>query len=170
MVARFVTLRKYLQCVFCEIKDKKIREYELTPDDWIVLQELKAILMPFFQATEVLEGDKYPTLSLANLFITRILDKLLEMVKATTSDTSRNIIVVLSQVLQRRLENTVTTIRSMTALLDPRTKNEVNPELWDELPHFLKQYVHEAEVSNPDGDEDESDLNGDLFTTRKTVK
>ena len=83
----------------------------------------------------------YPTLSLVNLFIERILEKLLEMVKATTSGTSRNIIVTLSQGLQRRLENTVTTIRSMTDLLDPGTKNEANPDLWDELPRFLKQYV-----------------------------
>jgi hypothetical protein len=90
-----------VQNVLCEIKDKNLQACELSPSDWTVLKEMKSILMPFFQVTEVLEGDQYPTLSLVNLFYEGILEKLVAMATVKKRKTKCSIDVQICAEIER---------------------------------------------------------------------
>src|ERR1700747_670719 len=100
------------------------------------LAQTVEVLRPFSQAMEALEGDQYPTLSLVNLLFNGITATLMKLAPQATRPV-RNLIVHLQQQLQER-ENIseIRDLRSMAALLDPRTKNDVEEHYWGMLPQF----------------------------------
>ncbi|CAF1428533.1 unnamed protein product [Adineta steineri] len=48
-----------------KIQYQKLRNLSLSRDDWLYLLALKCVLRPFYEATVLLSGSKYPTLSIA---------------------------------------------------------------------------------------------------------
>ncbi|CAF3982844.1 unnamed protein product [Rotaria magnacalcarata] len=51
---------------------KKLADYELTSDDWNVLLVLYSILKPFYHATKVMSGRRYPSIGVAFYVLTRL--------------------------------------------------------------------------------------------------
>lgn len=56
---------------------KKVTRLELTSDMWDILSSILDVLRPFYSATKVLSGTRYPTMG-ATLYIVRTLEQYLE--------------------------------------------------------------------------------------------
>jgi hypothetical protein len=98
-----------------------------------VLEQVIEVLTPFKQATEALEGDQYPTLSLVNFFFTGISQTLLKMAPSVER-VVRSLIVKLEQEMARREQPHTKKLRNMVAMLDPRTKHLVEDDM---LYHYV---------------------------------
>ncbi|CAF2967829.1 unnamed protein product [Rotaria sp. Silwood2] len=80
MIDSFLVLRELIQKLFrykhqLKIKPKQVKklaDYELTSDDWNVLLVLHSILKPFYHATKVMSGRRYPSIGLAFYLLTRL--------------------------------------------------------------------------------------------------
>ena len=110
-----------------------------------------AILKPFDQATQMLEGDKYPTLSLVNVVLNAIDTAILEMVGIHTERIARSLVRILAQQLQHRQNATASDLQTMAALLDPRTKPDATSPLWHRFPEFIgsdRTKLHSNESSS----------------------
>jgi hypothetical protein len=80
MIRRFKKLKEVVQAITnSTIQDidgltkpqyKKLQSWSLNGEEWQTLEMLENILSPFFSATKLLSGRKYPTLSL-NLYVYR---------------------------------------------------------------------------------------------------
>lgn len=165
MIERVYNLRQYIEIVTLETQDKVLEEYQLSASEWKTLSQVMQALKSFFQATQTLEGDKYPTLSLVSLFFNAITRALQKLISFKTSRIARNLIGNLQTELTKRFDNTSTELRNMVAILDPRTKNDVEQKLWDRFPSWVQEIqgnVEEVEVHD-DVEVREGEMNGDLF-------
>jgi hypothetical protein len=164
MMVRIHTLRKYIGIVKCAREDHVLDENEPTLTEWKILEQVIEVLTPFKQATEALEGEKYPSLSLVNFFFHGISTTMINMSPQVDRNV-RALIVKLQQELQSRdMEETVH-LRNMVALLDPRTKTQVDDNAWDEftdfVPKFVKQIPDEKSEDKPNK---LHKIDGNLFT------
>ena len=50
----------------------KLGNLELTADDWFIIKSIEEVLTPFERATEMMSGQKYPTIGVAFCSIRKI--------------------------------------------------------------------------------------------------
>jgi hypothetical protein len=79
MVSRFIaissiitdiTLSPSIQIGLKKQQYQKLRKLSFSPFDWLCLTALKDVLFPFYRATTLLSGSKYPTLSISYSVLT----------------------------------------------------------------------------------------------------
>ena len=80
MIKRFKKLKQVVQTItnsaiqdidgLTKPQHKKLQSWNLNSDEWQTLEMLEKALLPFFYATKLLSGRKYPTVSL-NLYVYR---------------------------------------------------------------------------------------------------
>lgn len=72
MIERLLVLKLPLTTVLSNHKDQAVRLLQLSAIEWELMTELSGILKPIYQATTMLEGGTYPTLSLVSLLFAGI--------------------------------------------------------------------------------------------------
>ncbi len=77
MIDSFLVLRQIIEKLFnskhnLHLESKKITKLsnlEMSIDDWIMLSALRSVLKPFYNATQALSGQKYPSIGMAYYLI-----------------------------------------------------------------------------------------------------
>lgn len=161
-IDRLIVLRSYISADLAQYGGVKAHK-QLTPPEWSTLIEMREVLKPFQQASEAIEGEKYPTLSLTNgLFrgIMRALERLMNL-RLPVDRVARDLMLTLHRELTRRSAQTMTDLKKMAEILDPRTKRHANTLHWEKLPKFVRTYVDPA----PNNSEKPAvpELNGDIY-------
>lgn len=80
MIDAFLILREVIEKLFNNkhtlhlrpLHIKKLTNFELTSDDWVMLSSLHIVLQPFFHATKVISGRDYPSIGLAFYLLVRL--------------------------------------------------------------------------------------------------
>ena len=129
MTARLLELRKYIETVTVETNDKVLEEHQLSAVEWNTLKFVQDVFKSFFQATEALEGDKYPTLSLVGLLFNGILRTQQKLIRQDMGKTVQTLVVSLLKELSQRTVNSASELRNMVMMFDPRTKREATFEM-----------------------------------------
>lgn len=107
MINSFVELREVIEKLFvCKYQLqiqpkqlKKLNDFELTSDEWIILTTLHSILKPFFRATKAMSVSQYPLIGVAFYLLTRLRNFLQQHDKKDPSLKKRLKQLLLAQIL-----------------------------------------------------------------------
>jgi hypothetical protein len=162
MCARLVTQRWNVAKVHGNTrltKSSDRRNVELSPDQWEMIETLVTLLKPFKEATEILSGQQYVTLSVAET----VIGKLKICVAPSMSDND-GIVEFASKLqanLNKRFDCDENSLRLLCSLLDPRYKrlkytesetirNKVKQVLVEKVQLFVnKRKATESEGTEP---------------------
>jgi len=83
MAHRLIRLKLYFALMVAE--GSLAADTNLSPDQWIILEDTVAVLEPFMVAQRILEGEKYVTISLVLIIITTIRSRLMNVIEKAFS-------------------------------------------------------------------------------------
>lgn len=70
--------------------NRRLAEYAITSEEWAVLKAVETFLRPFKFLTELLSGEKYPTLPNIVVALNQLLDKIEQLITALDIDPNRS--------------------------------------------------------------------------------
>lgn len=142
-----------------DIKPEKKHFFEFSANDWKVLEHLDDILEPFKRAIKVLEGEKYPTLSMATMYafsLQQFVQNRTELLNDRSDWHSRvrSFLRFLKAGIKELCES-LPEEAFIASLLDPRYMDTFIPEplrelYWNRLAELIEAERNGEEVQVPD--------------------